>query len=998
MRTKQYNVKGIDVKKLRQKLALSSGERYWKSLQELAQTPEFKEYLDQEFPAGTDEVIDPVGRRRFLQLMGASLALAGLGACTRQPDEMIVPHVRAPEEVIPGKPLFYASTFPHMGFGMGLLVESHDGRPTKIEGNPLHPASLGATNAFAQASLLELYDPDRPRTVSESGRLRTWEAFSASLASEMERFQVNGGTGLHILTGTVSSPTLASQLMTLLDRLPNARWHQYEPVNLDAAVQGARNAFGRDADTHYQLRSARVILSLDSDFLNSGPGAVRYSKDFAERSRIFRTDGGTNRLYMVESSPTVSGTMADHRLTVQSRAIEEIACLIARELGLDVPLNGQLDESTRRWAAEAALDLRRNPGESAILAGGFQPASVHALAHWINEKLGNHGSTVIQTDPVRANPVNQLDSLRDLNEALEAGTVSALIIIGGDPGFDAPSDFDFAAKLSGVPFSAHLSLHHNETSQLCQWQIPESHFLESWGDLRAFDGTASVVQPLITPLYRSKSALELVAAMQGRSSDSSHDLVKEYWQNNGSDPSQDSDRRWKRSLHDGVIEGSTFPAVSLPVDTQGVLGTVATGSGTQEGLEIMFRPDPSIFDGRFANNAWLQELPKPLSKLTWDNAALIAPGTAEELDLADNDVVELSGGKRSLRIPVWIQPGHPGGSITVHFGYGRNRVGGVGTSTGFNAYRLRTSESFWSSTGVELRKTGEQYPLACTQDHHSMEGRDLVRTSTLQELQENPRVIQEHGHAVPENAGLYPGFEYSGYAWGMAVDLNACTGCNACVVACQAENNIAVVGKDQVLMGREMHWIRIDRYYGSSIDSPDVYHQPVMCQQCENAPCESVCPVAATVHSSEGLNDMVYNRCVGTRYCANNCPYKVRRFNFLLYSDWQTEPLKLQKNPNVTVRSRGVMEKCTYCVQRINAVKIQSRLEDRRVRDGEIKTACQQVCPADAIVFGDINDPASRVSQLKKSQRNYEVLTEIETRPRTSYLAKVRNPNKEIET
>jgi molybdopterin-containing oxidoreductase family iron-sulfur binding subunit len=573
--------------------------------------------------------------------------------------------------------------------------------------------------------------------------------------------------------------------------------------------------------------------------------------------------------------------------------------------------------------------------------------------------------------------------------------VETLVILGGNPVFDAPADLEFGKHLENVELRAHLSAQLNETSKLCQWHVPESHYLEAWGDIRAFDGTASVIQPLIEPLNRSKTASEVVASLLGESSISSYDLVRKHWQ--GAGVAADFERWWRQTVHDGVVEGSSFPEQQLSLNPEGVLGGWNNSSASDAtGLELILRPDPSILDGRFGNNGWLQELPKPLTKLTWDNAALISPATAEKLNLANEQIVELGYQGATVRVPVWIQPGHPSDAVTLHFGYGGNREGRVAKGRGFNAYPLRLSNAVWGGPGLTVTPTSEQYPLACTQHHFSMEGRNLSREVNLAEFVTNPGIIHEMDHAWGEGAALFPAWEYKGYSWGMAVDLNSCIGCNACVVACQAENNIPVVGKQQVINGREMHWIRIDRYYKGSLDAPDTVHQPVMCQHCENAPCESVCPVAATSHSDEGLNDMVYNRCVGTRYCSNNCPYKVRRFNFLLFSDWQTDTLKLQRNPDVTVRSRGVMEKCTYCVQRINQAKIQSELEDRKVEDGEIVTACQQVCPADAIVFGDLNDPDSRVVQLKENDRNYTMLDQFNPRPRTSYLARLRNTNEEI--
>ncbi len=995
MRTKKSRTVSLDLSKIREKLAGATGPKYWRSLEELADTEEFQTYIKREFPENANTWTDPVGRRRFLQLMGASLAFAGLSACTRQPEERLVPFVRAPEELIPGKPQFYASAMPLCGYGHGVLVESHDGRPTKIEGNPRHPASLGATSLYTQASILDLYDPDRAQVVTNGGRVRTWEVLVASLTSQMEQFRLNKGQGLRFLSGTVTSPTLGSQLERLLEQLPEAQWHQYEPLNLDNIHEGSRAAFGKFANPCYRFDEAQVVLSLDADFLFTGPGAIRYTKDFSSARRAGGPNPRMNRLYMLESSPTVTGTLADHRLSVNPGQIEALVLLLARELGIETSIRRETELESAAWITAAARDLARNRGTSVVLAGDHLPPRVHALIHLINQTLKNQGKTVLLTEPVEVRPSNQAESLRELVNGMAAGRVETLVILGGNPVFDAPADLEFGKSLQSVGLRVHLSAQLNETSELCHWHVPESHYLEAWGDIRAFDGTVSVIQPLIEPLYRSKTACQVMATLLGDSSISSYDLVRQYWQNTG--VSIDFEMWWRRTVHDGLIEDSSAPEQLLSVNQETVLDAWANSGTTEEtGLELILRPDPSILDGRFANNGWLQELPKPLTKLTWDNAALISPATAEELNLENEQVVELGYQGSTIQAPVWIQPGHPAGAVTLHLGYGRSTAGRVAKGCGFNAYPFRLSNALWGGAGLTLTPTSDRYPLACTQHHFSMEGRNLSREVNLAEFVANPGVIHEMDHDLGEDAALYPPWEYTGYSWGMAVDLNSCIGCNACVIACQAENNIAVVGKDQVSKGREMPWLRIDRYYKGSLDDPDTVHQPVMCQQCENAPCESVCPVAATSHSDEGLNDMVYNRCIGTRYCSNNCPYKVRRFNFFLYSDWQTQTLKLQRNPDVTVRSRGVMEKCTYCVQRINQAKIQSELEDRKVEDGDIVTACQQVCPADAIVFGDLNDPTSRVAQLKKNDRNYTMLDQFNTRPRTSYLARLRNANGEI--
>jgi molybdopterin-containing oxidoreductase family iron-sulfur binding subunit len=980
----------FNLEALRRRLASERGPRFWRSLSELAETPEFEDFLRHEFPAGADLwEEDPAGRRRFLKLMGASLALAGLTACTKQPEERILPFARSPEETIPGKPLFFASALTLGGYAEGVLVESHLGRPTKIEGNPSHPASLGATTSFGQAAVLSLYDPDRSQVVTNAGRIASWLAFVGELTRQLEAQKLKAGAGIRVLTETITSPTLGEQLGRLTELYPQARWHQYEAANRDTVREGAERAFGEIVETHYRLDRAKVILSLGSDLLAQGPGCLRYAKDFARGRKVEETNGEMSRLYVVESTPTPTGSSADHRLRLEPAKIEPFARALAAELKVATngPAADALPENARAWIAPLAADLLAHRGQSVVTAGPEQPAAVHALAHAINAALGNLGETVMITEPVEARPVRQLESLSELAADMEAGRVDMLIVLGGNPVYGAPADLDFPAKLEKVPFRAHLGLEANETSELCHWHIAEAHWLESWGDARAYDGAASIIQPLILPLYGGKSALEVMAALLGEPESESYDLVRRHW--GARLGGADFEKAWRRALHEGAVPDTA----ARPKTVQVRANFDQPGAAPGEGLAILFRPDPTIWDGCFANNGWLQELPKPMTLLTWDNAALVSPATAEKLGVSNEDAVELRLGERSVEAPVWISPGHCDNAVTVTLGYGRRLTGRVGRGAGFNAGAIRSAGTFWQGAGLQVRRTSDQHPLACVQDHYRMEGRDLIRRAELASYREDPATMS-HGHHEPtKELSLYPGHQYKGYAWGLAVDLNACTGCNGCMVACQSENNVPVVGKEQVIRGREMHWLRIDRYYEGPLDDPETYHQPVMCMHCENAPCETVCPVGATVHSSEGLNDMVYNRCVGTRYCSNNCPYKVRRFNFLLFSDYETPSLKMMRNPDVTVRARGVMEKCTYCVQRINAARIDAEKEGRQIRDGEIVTACQQACPSDAIVFGNINDPESKVSKMRSSQRHYGLLAELNTRPRTTYLGRLRNPN-----
>ncbi len=993
----------LDLAAIRERLAKSTGKEYWRSLEELSGNPHFEELLHREFPRQASEWDESVDRRDFLKLMAASLALAGLSGCGRKPEETIVPYVNQPAGMTPGKPQYYATAMPLGADAIGLLVESHEGRPTKIEGNPDHPGSLGATNAFAQASILGLYDPDRSQVLTYLGEIRAWSSFLESAVATAPMLKATGGAGLRILTGSVISPTLAAQLRALLAQYPQAKWHQWETAGSDGAREGGKLAFGRYVNTVYRPAKANVIVSLDSDFLGSGPGHVRYAKEFFRRRKLSGEHAEMSRLYVLEPTPSVTGAVADHSIPMKASDVGLFARALAAKLGLGG--SASVPAEREKLLEAAAADLQKHRGASFVIAGEYQPAEVHALAHAINQALlnGTAGGTVYYTEPVETQPVNHLESLRELCADMDAGRVDTLLILGGNPVYDAPHDLDFVSKLKKARLSFHLSQYFDETSEYCQWHIPEAHYLESWSDVRAFDGTASVVQPLIAPLYQGKTAHDVIGAFSDKPGLSSYERVRNTWVGGH------TEKDWRKWLHDGVIGGTAFAPMAI-TSKWNPASLLPAKPAPADQLEFIFRPDPSVYDGRFANNGWLQELPKPVSKLTWDNAALVSPKTAEKLGLTHHaawtggehgqilsDVVDVDLAGSKVTAAAWTLPGQADGVVTLPLGYGRRKSGHTGTNKGFNAYVVRASTGIWCATGGTLRKTGLEYPLACTQYHHNMEGRELVRSASLDEYKHNPNFAHKGAEEPPKELTLYKEFAYPGYAWGMAIDLASCNGCNACVVACVSENNIAIVGKDQVMRGREMHWIRIDRYYEGSLDSPETFFQPVPCQQCENAPCEQVCPVGATLHSAEGLNDMVYNRCVGTRYCSNNCPYKVRRFNFLRFQDWETPALKLMRNPEVTVRSRGVMEKCTYCVQRINNARIEVEKENRPIRDGEIVTACEAACPAEAIVFGNANDPKSRVAKLKAQQRNYTILAELNARPRTTYLAAVRNPNPELE-
>jgi Fe-S-cluster-containing dehydrogenase component len=980
--------------------------------------------LGPEFADGADLPPDEPTRRHFLSIMGASAALASVSGCFNQPQEKIVPYVRPPEQIIPGKPLYYATAMTLAGASMGLLVETHMGRPVKVEGNPLHPAvpetmaaanrnlpasaiRFGATDAFSQAIVLSLYDPDRSQTILREGQIDTWETLYTELRGVIEQLAPNGGQGLRILTGNVTSPSTLEQLQQLLTQYPNAHWHQYEPINDDNAVAGSRMAFGEAMSATY-VGQPEVVLSLDADCLADGPQHLLLARMIRGAS-VASTDSVLPRLYVVETSSTITGAAADHRLPLGPSGVVRFALQVARGLGLQIEdVYGEGEEAPAAFVEAVVGDLQAANGRSLIIAGRGQPPVVHAIAHWINATLGNVGQTLEYRTLGAEQAVLNGESIRELVRAMQAKEVPALLIVGGNPAFDAPADVPFSAAIKDVPFTLHLSEYVDETSAMCKWHVPKAHIFEAWDDTVASDGAASIVQPLIAPMYDGKTCSDLLGAVLGNPMASSHDTVRAYWQQRLGFSEGDTpfNAVWEKALNDGIVPNSAAEAQVAALSGDFAQRASESLQQLAEVLAenkwwIIYRPDASLWDGRFANNAWLQELPRPFTKLTWDNAALMSPQSAGELRVKTGDLVEIDVNGTKTSIAVLIVPGHPRQTVSLHLGYGREKAGRVGNGVGTNVYPLRATGAMWFAPITSMQKSGGSHEFAVTQHHHHMEGRDLVRSGTLAEFLQSPEhphfMEVGHGHSG-ELTSLYPEPKYEGYKWGMVINQSACVGCNGCVVACQAENNIPTVGKDQVWRGREMHWLRIDSYYEGESANPTVLHQPVLCQHCELAPCEPVCPVAATTHSDEGLNEMTYNRCVGTRYCSNNCPYKVRRFNFYDFNaELREEPLmQLRPNPDVTVRSRGVMEKCTYCVQRINAGRIGADVENRQIRDGEVITACQAACPTQAIVFGDLNDPNSAVSKLAASSLNYSLLGDLNTRPRTTYLAVVRNPNPSV--
>lgn len=942
-------------------------------------------------PAGGRE---GMSRRAFLEWMGAITALLGSEACTRGPLDSVIPYSRMPEDIVPGQPLYYATAMPFDGYGIGVLAESHLGRPTKLEGNALHPSSTGGSDPFLQASILDLYDPDRARTVTRGPNVSTWPQFVAALRQAIAGSLARGDT-VAVLTPSVTSPTLAAQLKRLGATSPLFTWYQYQPVGRDNAREGTRLAFGAPLEARHDLARADVIVSLDEDFLFRSPARLKHARDFASRRRPDIDPEGMSRLYAIECSPSLTGAVADHRLPLPPSHVANYALALARALGLPYAEQRPLSPSHAAWIAAAAKDLAARGARSLVVAGESQPAWVHALAIAMNARLGAVGTTITFSTPVEASPVSHVASLRELCAAMQAGKVGAVVILGGNPVYDAPADLELPKVLAKVPFRASLGRYHDETAAACEWHVPEAHFLESWSDVRAHDGTVTILQPLIEPLYQGKSGHEVVAAMLGTSDAKSLDEVKGHWRAERGGTSFERD--WRRWLHDGVVAGTALPAVATRTPAR----VVVPAAPEPQGVEVVFRPDPSAWDGRFTNNGWLQELPRTFTRVTWGNVALVHPETAKSWKAASGTVIEIAAHGRSVRAPLWTSPLMPEGAVCLTLGYGRKRAGRLGTDLGYDAYALRTSDAPWWTSGAVVTATRDAGDVVTTHGHQSMEGRNLARAAELAAFRKSPTLLasrpeQREGEpTIAYDPDLFPPHQDAKYAWGMAINLNTCIGCNACVIGCQAENNIPIVGREQVAREREMHWLRIDAYQEGEA-SPEVRFQPVPCMHCETAPCEVVCPVDATAHSHEGLNQMVYNRCVGTRYCSNNCPYKVRRFNFYNYTD-PVPVLKLLRNPDVTVRSRGVMEKCTYCIQRINGARIEAEEEGRLVRDGEIRTACQQACPTSAIVFGNLKDPESEVSKLKRSPLDYALLGDLNTKPRTTYLGKIWNRNPELE-
>jgi molybdopterin-containing oxidoreductase family iron-sulfur binding subunit len=954
----------------------------------------FDETLLQNFPQMALAMQrNQIDRRTFLKIAGASLALAGIGlsgcAPVAPPDGKILPYASLPENVIPGKPDYFASAMVLGGYATGLLIKANEGRPTRIEGNPRHPASLGGSDLFTQASILDMYNPARSTRVLRQNTGTTWEDFLAALDAEIAK--AGQGAGLRILTETVTSPTFASQAAALLQQYPSAKWVQYEPVSQDNVLAGAQLAFGVAVNTVYSFDKAKVVVALDADFLTAMPGSLRYARDFAtsRKVRAGSSPATMSRLYAVESTPSLVGASADHRVPMKASQVETFARALAAALGVAGITAPSSPVVPQPWLEAVVADLKANTGAGLVVAGNQQSPAVHALAHAINAQLNNVGTTVRYIAPAVANVADQTTQFAELVKEMDAGSVTALIILGGNPAYTAPADLAFGAALAKVPFSVHLSLYADETSALTTWHVPQTHFIEEWSDARAFDGTATIIQPPVRPLYEAaKSAHELMALLV-KDSKPPYEILRAFWQTQNL--GADFEAAWRLALRNGSVEGAVIPPAQVTLSADLAAKVNALPAADSQGLELIFRPDPTLWDGRFAMNAWLQELPEPITHLSWDNAALVSQATATKLGVSKDSVVELTVNGRTMRAPILIVPTHADDCVTISLGYGRGLSAEGEAGLSFNAYAIRTSTAPWFTGGLEVRSRNETYPLATIRTSMKPGEFDAVRSGTLKEFNENPAFANEKGK---KDASLLSPYPYDNNKWGMTIDLSACIGCNACVLACQTENSTPTVGKKAVSNSREMYWLRVDSYNTESAGT--TAFQPVPCMHCETAPCEQVCPVQATVHSSEGLNQMVYSRCVGTRYCSANCPYSVRRFNFLDVVD-KRPILEEIRNPEVTVRAEGVMEKCTFCVQRISAARIAAKKENRPIQDGEVMPACMAACPTKAIIFGNLNDASAEVTNAQQQPHNYGLLAELNTKPRTTYLARLQNPNEALD-
>lgn len=1021
---------------------------YWRSLAELHGVEDPN--LGAEFLPEQLDPMDGTSRRRFLQIMGASVALAGAAGCTRQ-HRNVVPAARGIEGRTIGQTQAYATAMEVAGVAIGLLAQSFEGRPIRLDGNPNHPTSKGTVNSWAVASILSLYDPDRSKTIRFKANARTsvvdkqWDDVKSAFKQLNSELAGKQGEGLRVLCEATSSITMQSLKDRLLAAMPKAQWITYEPVGRDNERLGTKLVFGSPLRAHYHLSKAEVIADLDADLLGAHPAALQYTRDFAANRNpeaALAKTGTYNRLYCVESNLSVTGGSADHRLAARSSDVKKFVAVLGQHINSllksEKSASATLGNSKASvFVAALAKDLVAHKGKCVLAVGFRQPPEVHAAVHELNHLLGNTGVTVSYFAAPEGDAPTGYQAIAGLAKDMDAGKVSTLFILGGNPAYNAPGDLHFAESLAKVKATIHISQYHDETADLCTWHLPQSHYLEAWNDSRAWDGTHSIVQPLIEPLHSSRSQSEILSLFLTGQATKSYELTQSAFK---TAYGASATTTWLKALQDGVVPDSAWKPVSVKLATATadnaalaaslttVLFNAPIGIASEvQNLEAVFVQDTKVFDGRFTNNAWLQELPDFITKLTWDNAILLSYQTATKNNLKHGQMANVTVNGATVKAAVYIQPGLATQSATLLLGYGRKAAGVVGGTAvgrvgtvGFDFNPLRKSTAMDIVDGIKVAPLDEWYSFASTQEHSQIDTtglrerdkRDdvLIRSDTLSHYLKDQSAIRHKVHELPliklfDNP--LDGQVKADYKWGMTIDLSKCTGCNACVVACQSENNIPVVGKDQVSRRREMHWLRIDRYFSGdseNLEDVAVVHQPMMCVHCENAPCEQVCPVAATVHSADGTNDMVYNRCIGTRYCANNCPFKVRRFNFLNWhkqlDDEKNNVIRLAFNPDVTVRSRGVMEKCTYCIQRIRAAKVRVKNADPlgKVKDGDIVTACQQACPAGAITFGDLNNQASTVAQLQNSPRGYKMLEDLNIRPRTAYLARIRNANPELES
>jgi molybdopterin-containing oxidoreductase family iron-sulfur binding subunit len=976
-----------DIAELRRRLQ-AGGRRYWSGLDDIAVDAELDRLLGDEFPSFRQAAIGG-DRRDFLRIMAASLLLAGAAGCSPERSEDALPYVVQPEDVVPGRPSYYATAVVFEGYAQPVLAVMQRGRPTKLEGNPEHPAVSGRSDLFTQAAILDLYDPDRSAAPLLNGEPATYAAFDRLLFGLRAKWAANAGEGLALLVEPSTSPTLLRQLGQLAALYPKAGIHVVEAVEAGPRGAATELAFGRVLDVHLRLGEAQTIVSLDDDFLGPGPRQVPHVRDWATRRGEAVGPERRVRLLMAECTPSQTGTVADRRLAVAPSRIPALVAGIAAQLGLgQAGAADTLAGGEKSFVVAAAAELKREAGRSLLTVGAACAPDAQALAFAVNEALGNAGSTIVYAEPIRLAPVAPLRTLEALVEELNAGRVDTLVTIGTNPVYAAPADLDVAGAMKRARLRIHAGLFQDETAQECEWHIPLPHALESWSDARAVDGTATILQPLIAPLHASRSVHELLAGLIGHQGEDARALVEATWRERFG---PGFDVRWRRALHDGFVADTASRMVGVAARYTETLRLPAIPESGTERLEVLFRPDPTIWDGRFANNAWLQELGKPLTKISWENVVGVSPALAEARGLSDGDLVRIDSRGRAIEGPVLIMPGQPAGVVTLSLGYGRFRAGRVGDNIGYDANRLRRADTLWYATDGVLTPSGKRAKLASMQPHQRIEGDDFVRLVSATDLDASRPDDAEQDSLYPAWKQQETGSDQaaSPNAWGMVIDLDLCSGCNACVIACQAENNIPVVGKDMVAQGRMMHWLRVDRYYSGSLDEPDSVFQPVPCMHCEKAPCEMGCPVHATVHGPDGLNQMVYNRCIGTRTCSSYCPYKVRRFNWFDLTSDTPEIVAAQRNPDVTVRGRGVMEKCTYCVQRIRAAQTEADIGNRAIGHGEVETACQQACPSRAITFGNIADPASDVAEKRGSKRNYGLLAHLGTRPRTTYLARI---------